>query len=126
MTVFMWTAVLLAFLRFVLHSLRPRPRRAPKNGEPAPSKKPKSYQFPLLATLYKGKLSQPPKTWTISMTQAVMPFQNPQSKPCHHTVFSTLEFASRRWPYAIATATGRLMATYAFHVKRNATLVKDV
>ena len=30
---------------------RPLPRRAPRSGEPAPSRNPKSYQFPLLASL---------------------------------------------------------------------------
>jgi hypothetical protein len=57
---------------------------APRIGEPAPSKNPKSYQLPFLATLKNGYWCQPPNAWTIRTIHAVRPFQQPQSKFCHH------------------------------------------
>src|SRR5450759_444838 len=58
--------------------------RAPRSGEPAPTRNPKSYQLPFLATLKKGNSCQAPNTWTTKTIHAVRPFQNPQSKACHH------------------------------------------
>src|SRR5207253_666113 len=81
--------------------IRPRPLElaAPRIGEPAPSKKPRSYQLPFRATLKKGYSCQPPSAWTSRTIHAVTPFQSPQSKFCHH-ILRPLDVHRQRCPTA--------------------------
>jgi hypothetical protein len=50
---------------------------APRKGEPAPSRKPMSYQLPARTKSNTGYSAQPPKMCTSSTIHAVSPFQNP-------------------------------------------------